>query len=127
MASLISTAILISAATACAQPVAKDGDNLVCGETDVRVEGVNAAELRGKPCPLWRPCPAMGAAAARDVMAALIGDGLTYRVSYQDRHGRAVAEATLADGRDLACALIDAGAAVRWDRYWPEGKTCEQD
>ena len=31
---------------------------------------------------------------------------------------RVVARCTLPDGRSVSCALIAAGAAVRWDRYW---------
>ena len=33
-------------------------------------------------------------------------------------YSRVVARCTLADGRSLSCAVIAAGAAVRWDRYW---------
>lgn len=33
-------------------------------------------------------------------------------------YARVVARCTLADGRSLSCAVIAAGAAVRWDRYW---------
>lgn len=33
---------------------------------------------------------------------------------------RVVARCTLTDGRSLSCAVIAAGAAVRWDRYWRE-------
>lgn len=33
-------------------------------------------------------------------------------------YSRVVARCTLPDGRSLSCAVIAAGAAVRWDRYW---------
>jgi endonuclease YncB( thermonuclease family) len=33
-------------------------------------------------------------------------------------YSRIVARCTLPDGRSLSCAVIAAGAAVRWDRYW---------
>lgn len=33
-------------------------------------------------------------------------------------YARVVARCTLPDGRSLSCAVIAAGAAVRWDRYW---------
>ena len=31
---------------------------------------------------------------------------------------RVVARCTLPDGRSLSCAVLAAGAAVRWDTYW---------
>jgi len=33
-------------------------------------------------------------------------------------YSRVVARCTLGDGRSLSCAVVTAGAAVRWDRYW---------
>jgi endonuclease YncB( thermonuclease family) len=33
-------------------------------------------------------------------------------------YSRVVARCTLPDGRSLSCAILAAGAAVRWDSYW---------
>lgn len=119
------TAAILAAAVICSQPIStKDGDNVLCGDLDLRIEGVNARELDGT-CRRRSPCPSMSGREARLVLADLVTDGFGYTVSYEDRYGRPVVNATLADGRDLACALIAAGAAVRWDRYWPKGKSCE--
>ncbi|OWV32921.1 hypothetical protein B5C34_05265 [Pacificimonas flava] len=111
--------------TTCTAPIAaKDGDDLLCGDLDLRIEGVNARELAGH-CRGRAPCPAMSGEEARQVLYRLTRGGFRYRISYRDRYDRPVVQVRLADGRDLACALIAEGAALRWDRYWPEGKRCE--
>jgi endonuclease YncB( thermonuclease family) len=33
-------------------------------------------------------------------------------------YSRVVARCTLPDGRSLSCAVVAAGAAVRWESYW---------
>ncbi len=83
----------------------------------VRVAGVNAREVDGS-CRRGAPCPTM-----RHQQAKAIAERLTLgkRLTCQpvDRsYRRVVARCTLPDGRSLSCALIAAGAAVRWDRYW---------
>ena len=107
----------------CLSPVAQDGDNVRCNGRNMRVEGINARELDGT-CRGRAPCPAMSGPDAKAVMTGLIADGATYRIQYLDRYDRPVVEVRLADGRDLACALIAEGAAARWEDYWPNGKTC---
>jgi endonuclease YncB( thermonuclease family) len=118
-------AAALSSFILCTEPVAaRDGDDLLCGDLKLRIEGVNAREL-SNDCRGRAPCPAMAGHEARRILGDLVADGFSYRVSYEDRYGRAVAEIRLADGRDLACTLIAEGAALRWPKYWPEGKRCE--
>lgn len=117
-------AVLITAAfVACPQPTAVDGDNIRCDGMNLRVIGVNAREADNS-CRRGAPCPQMSGQQARQAMQQLIARGVRYRVHYRDAFGRPVVSAQLPDGRDLSCALIARGAAVRWDRYWPAGKSC---
>lgn len=73
-----------------------------------RLRGIDAPELHG-------PCAAAGAA-ARDALAALVGDGaVTLRHVGADKYGgRVDAEVTLPDGRDAARTLVQTGFAHPW-------------
>ncbi|HYD23841.1 MAG TPA: hypothetical protein VEB68_03525 [Croceibacterium sp.] len=119
----MSALLLLAVSIACAEPVAKDGDDVICAGADLRIEGVNARELDGS-CRAAAPCGEMDGERSRAALDRLVAGGFSYTVRYRDPYGRAVIEGRLADGRDLACALIASGAAVRWDRYWPRGKSC---
>jgi endonuclease YncB( thermonuclease family) len=91
----------------------------------IRVAGIQAPDFTSaEPC--RRPdgrranyrCDDRAAARSRQIVSRLVlGKRLTCLPmgrSYQ----RVVARCTLADGRSLSCAVIAAGAAVRWGRYW---------
>ena len=107
----------------CLAALVTDGDTLRCQDgTRLRVAGIEANELRGG-CHV-AACPEMPGLEARERMRAIVGrQNLTYQPVGRT-WGRVSAIVTLPDGRDLACEAIRAGVAVRWDRYWPKGKTC---
>lgn len=119
----MSVLAIASAFVACLNPQAVDGDNIRCDGVNMRVVGVNARERDGS-CFASAPCPAMGGDQARQAMQQLVERGVEVRLLYTDPFGRPVIEGRLQDGRDLSCALIARGAAVRYERYWPAGKRC---
>jgi endonuclease YncB( thermonuclease family) len=88
--------------------LAVDGDTLRHEGQRLRLWGIDAPE-RGEA----------GFAAARDTLARLIdGQPLACDViDPADRYDRPVIRCDLPDGRDLACALVGAGAAVDWPKY----------
>lgn len=96
--------------------LAIDGDTLSCRNgPHVRIAGIEANELHGG-CHL-ASCPAMPGPEARDTMAAMV-DGKTLRCLPLGRsYRRIVASCRLPDGRELRCALLAPGAAVRWQAY----------
>jgi len=80
-------------------------------EINVRIDGVDAPELRGR-CAAERRL----AGAARDALTALI-DGnpvLLHDVRYGKYAGRVVARVTVAGGADAAVALVARGLARRY-------------
>lgn len=119
----------------CADATAKTSDNL-----RVRIAGVSALERDGS-CNA-PACPSMKPEAARAAVASLIGrssgmirmgggyDHLVMARPYtvlrcvpaNRTKGRMAAWCTLPDGRDLSCATLRAGAAVRWERFDREGR-----
>ncbi|CAA7625295.1 thermonuclease family protein [Magnetospirillum sp. UT-4] len=69
----------------------------------VRLLGIDAPELRG-------PCP-QAAAAARDALARLLGDGpaLLTRIAHDKYGGRIDAAVSLPNGEDVATVMLGAG------------------
>lgn len=100
----------------CAVVQVHDGDTFTCADhTKIRVAGIDANELDGS---CHNACAAMPADASRRYVTALV---LRRTLSCQPlgrSYARIVARCRLPDGRDLSCAAITAGAAVRWDQYW---------
>jgi endonuclease YncB( thermonuclease family) len=101
-----------------------DGDGpLWCAEgPKVRIAGVQAPDFRSaEPCRKRRAgyvCSDRAARASQRTVSALV---LRRRLSCQalePSYSRIVARCRLPDGRDLSCAVIAAGAAMRWGRYW---------
>ncbi|MEG3086076.1 hypothetical protein U1739_01780 [Sphingomonas sp. PB4P5] len=88
----------------------------------VRVAGVQAPDFENaEPC--RRGKPAYVCSDVRAVRSQRIVEKLTLNRSMTCQpvaksYQRVVARCTLADGRSLSCAVIAAGAAVRWDSYW---------
>nr|WP_099046535.1 MULTISPECIES: hypothetical protein [Sphingomonadaceae] len=111
-----------------------DGDGPIwCEEGPrVRLAGIAAREMDGR-CSPGHPCPAASAAAARDGLANLLG-----RVTGTAPTGHLLVKgprlACVSDGGaggkriaawcvspvhgDLSCAMVKAGLAARWARYW---------
>lgn len=90
--------------------VVVDGDSLKIQGTAIRLQDVDAPELR-QPCggdgQNW-PC----GAAARDALSRLVrGKDVFCTSGSQDRYGRAVARCTV-DGRDLGGEMVRQGLAV---------------
>ncbi|MCL5776442.1 thermonuclease family protein [Limibaculum sp. FT325] len=84
-----------------------DGDTLALGDVRIRLHALHAPEMdepRGRE--------------AKAALAAIVGrKPITCRAVDRDRYGRIVADCQNADGRDLARAMIEAGAARHCPRY----------
>jgi endonuclease YncB( thermonuclease family) len=111
-----------------------DGDGPIrCREGwKLRLHGVAAREMSGI-CRPGHPCPDASGEAARDALVGLLGgrgrmdrDGhvwlaLPARLRCTitgGSYGRLTGWCNLPDGRDLNCALVASGTALRWPRYW---------
>lgn len=127
----------------CAVSLIYDADTLTCADATprtsdnlrVRIAGVSALERDGT-CNA-PACPTLDPVVARQRMAALIGrsagtirmgggyDHLVMAKPYtvlrclpaNRTKGRVAAWCTLPGGRDLSCAVIRVGAAVRWEKF----------
>jgi endonuclease YncB( thermonuclease family) len=101
-----------------------DGDGpLHCANgVKVRIAGVQSPDFENsEPCQTGRPgyvCDDRLAAQARAITARLT---LHKRLACDQRGrswARTVMSCLLPDGQRLECAVIAAGAGVRWERYW---------
>jgi endonuclease YncB( thermonuclease family) len=123
----------------CTPTAVWDGDGPVwCAEGPrIRIAGVAAREMDGT-CRRNHPCPAVGAIDARDRLVQLFGgargklptghvvvrsETMTCRSDGSARGARTAAWCTSPEFGDLSCAVIRAGGAVRWPRYW-RGHQC---
>ena len=111
-----------------------DGDGPIwCAEgPKIRISGVAARELDER-CRPGHPCPAVGGADARDRLVRLFGGALgtlptghikvratamTCRSGGSGNGGRTTASCVSPVFGDLSCAVVRAGGAVRWPRFW---------
>ncbi|MFS0770859.1 thermonuclease family protein [Sphingomonas sp. 1P08PE] len=85
----------------------------------VRVAGINARETDGS-CRINAPCPTMPHEQAKPIVERLVLHKRLFCQPVGRSYHRVVARCTLPDGRSLSCAIIAAGAGVRWDRYWQQ-------
>lgn len=98
----------------------------------VRIHGVAAREMDGT-CRANQPCPAVSAIDARDRLVSLFGGArgtrpqghvlvqsatMTCRSDGSAGGLRTAAFCTSPIFGDLSCAVVHAGGAVRWTRYW---------
>jgi endonuclease YncB( thermonuclease family) len=97
--------------------VVVDGDSLRIGHDDIRIEGIDAPELRqscrnsdGRE---W-PC---GRAARARLTELLSGAEIICRQTGKDRYGRTLAVCAAGSVRDIGEAMVLAGLAVNYDRY----------
>jgi endonuclease YncB( thermonuclease family) len=121
---------LIFAATFVCSPIAVwDGDGpLWCAEGQkIRISGIAARELDGI-CRAGHPCPVASGIAARHALVELVGEPIglwkTGHVAVRgprlqctalrESYGRVVARCRLADGRDLATAMIATRTVLPW-------------
>ncbi|MCL6729184.1 hypothetical protein LZ538_03825 [Sphingomonas sp. SE220] len=118
----------------CTPTAVWDGDGPIwCAEgPKVRIAGVAAREMDGS-CTTNQPCPRVGAIDARDRLVALFGGPRGTRpeghIKVQSGTMRCVSDGSAGGSRtaawctspafgDLSCAVVQAGGAVRWARYW---------
>lgn len=118
-----------------------DGDGPIwCLESEIRVRiaGVAARELDGT-CKANQPCPTVNALEARGRLVRLFG-GARGRLPEGHIRVRSAPMKCVSDGGaggsrtaawcaspvigDLSCAVVRAGGAVRWPRYWRDHR-CE--
>jgi endonuclease YncB( thermonuclease family) len=118
----------------CTPTAVWDGDGPVwCAEGPrIRIAGVAARELDGS-CSRNHPCPAVSGVEARDRLVLILGGPkgklptghivvraatMTCRSDGSARGSRTAAWCTSPELGDLSCAVVRAGGAVRWPRYW---------
>ena len=118
----------------CTPTAVWDGDGPVwCAEgPKVRIAGVAAREMDGT-CRANQPCPPVSAIDARDRVVRLFGGArgtlpeghivvrsatMTCRSDGSAGGSRTAAWCTSPNFGDLSCAVVRAGGAVRWPRYW---------
>lgn len=111
-----------------------DGDGPIwCAEGPrIRLAGIAAREADGR-CRPGQPCASADPARSRDHLVRLIGSPtgrspeghvlvrgapLACRSVGGARGARTAAWCVTARGVDLSCAMVRAGMALRWDRYW---------
>jgi endonuclease YncB( thermonuclease family) len=118
----------------CTPTAVWDGDGPIwCAEgPKIRIAGVAAREI-DESCRSGQPCPPMSGVDARDRLVRLFGGS---RGKLPTGHIKVVTAAmtclSLGNGKgdrtaawcrsptfgDLSCAVVAAGGAVRWPRYW---------
>lgn len=121
-------------AFACTPVAVWDGDGPVwCAEgPKIRISGVAARELDGT-CRPNHPCPDVAAIEARDRLVRLFGGSrgtlptghvvvrsatMTCRSDGSAGGSRTAAWCTSPAFGDLSCAVVRAGGALSWPRYW---------
>lgn len=126
--------VAAGAAFTCTPVAVWDGDGPIwCAEgPKVRIAGVAAREMDGS-CKAHHPCPVINPIVSRDRLVRLFG-GSKGKLPTGHVRVRAVPMRCVSDGSadgnrtsawcrspvfgDLSCAVVRAGGAVRWTRYW---------
>lgn len=118
----------------CTPTAVWDGDGPIwCAEgPKIRIAGVAAREMDGT-CSPGHPCPATSAVEARDRLVRLLGGPRgtlgTGHVKVRSATMHCVSDGSAGGPRTaawcaspafghLSCAVVQAGGAVRWPRYW---------
>jgi endonuclease YncB( thermonuclease family) len=118
----------------CTPTAVWDGDGPIwCAEgPKVRIAGVAAREIDGT-CNANQPCPTVGGLEARDRLVKILNgqrgtrpEGhivvrsatMTCRSDGSAGGSRTAAWCTSPAFGDLSCAVVRAGGAVQWPRYW---------
>lgn len=97
---------------ACASVRVIDGDTFDCDGRRIRLQGIDAPELAGH-CRPGRQCAPGDGIASTESLSRLVGwNAVQCRPVDTDAYGRTVARCT-AGGKDLSCAQLDAGEAIR--------------
>ena len=131
---MLAQAVAAGLTFSCTPVAVWDGDGPIwCAEgPKVRVAGVAAREMDGS-CRPGQPCPTVNAIDARDRLVRLLGGArgvrpeghiivrsttMTCRSEGSAGGSRTAAWCRSPAFGDLSCAVIRAGGAVRWARYW---------
>lgn len=118
----------------CTPTAVWDGDGPIwCAEGPrIRIAGVAAREI-DESCRPGQPCPTVSGIDARDRLVRLLGGALgmlpTGHIKVRAPAMQCVSEGSAGGRRtgawcwsrqfgDLSCAVVKAGGAVRWPRYW---------
>jgi endonuclease YncB( thermonuclease family) len=118
----------------CTPTAVWDGDGPIwCAEgPKIRIAGVAAREMDGS-CRSNQPCPIVDAIDARNRLVRLLGgprgvrpeghiivrsDTMTCQSDGSAGGARTAAWCVSPTFGDLSCAVVRAGGAVRWARYW---------
>lgn len=84
-----------------------DGDTLVIRKTQIRLFGIDAAELNHP----------YGKNAKWALTSLCKGETIRAELIEQDVHGRTVAKCSLRDGRDLSAEMVKLGLALDWAKF----------
>lgn len=99
-----------------------DGPLWCANHIKIRVAGIQAPDFEDAvPCRERRAayvCSNVAAARSRVLVERLTLHRTMTCQALGQSYARVVARCTLPDGRSLSCAILAAGAAVRWERYW---------
>lgn len=111
VAALVLLTLLLpsSAKAAAANAVAIDGDTIKLGDKTIRLEGIDAPELR-PPCLDVKGKLYRCGRAAKNALSKLLTAPVACSPSGLDRYGRTLAYCT-AGSRDLSTAMVAAGWA----------------
>jgi endonuclease YncB( thermonuclease family) len=102
----------------CPSAYVVDGDTLRCGDTRIRLLGIDAPEIHG--CPRWRVCTSGdGEAAKRSLIDAVRLGRVRYQAITTDRFGRTVA-VVWAGKINLSCWQLQRSQAV-YKPHWDNG------
>lgn len=104
---------------------ALDGDTLQCGDTRVRLIGVDSAELPGH-CKKGRDCAPGDPIAHKRAMQQFASRPLTVKSYGTDRYGRTLGFVTDDLGNNASCAAVAAGAryVAAWDKQMLIVRAC---
>ncbi len=101
------------------RPRLVDGDSFFIGQTEVRMQGIDAPEGRqsclrdGRP---WR----CGEDAKRTLQRLMAGAPIRCDIHSKDQHGRGLATCYAATGENLNARMVAEGFAVAFGRYEQE-------
>jgi len=99
----------------CKNPNITDGDTFRCAGARIRLAGIDTPEMPGH-CRKGRDCTPGDPMAAKDALTEMTRGAVLCTPIEKDHYGRIIARCT-AKGRDLSCAMLQSGHAVK--RYSP--------
>ena len=112
-----------AASFSCTVASVTDGDTFRCSNgVRVRLSAIDTPEMPGS-CQRGRSCAPGNPYAAKAALAGLI-TGRTVRCEPAGKSYNRVAAWCSVDGRDLSCAMIQSGHAVRLARHDPNRRLC---